>query len=45
MECFECDQSINPAKDFFITVNERKGPSRNFCSPTCTTTYLNDEEV
>lgn len=41
--CYECGRDIDPPKDFSITVNERKGPSRDFCSLVCATRYLNDE--
>lgn len=43
MDCYLCGMKFDPTKDFFITVNERKGPSRNFCSLDCTTEYVNDE--
>jgi hypothetical protein len=45
MNCVVCDKSFDPTKDFFITINERKGPSRNVCSLACATTYVNDEST
>jgi hypothetical protein len=41
--CPTCGTTFNPVDDFFITVNERKGPSINFDSLECATTYLEDE--
>lgn len=45
MDCEECQNSFDPAKDFFVTVHERKGRSRNFCSIPCATKYIDDDEV
>lgn len=44
MTCFTCGLEFDQTKDFFIVINERKGPSRNFDSLVCATTYLNDED-
>lgn len=41
--CQQCGTEFDPTKDFFITVNERKGPSVDLCSLVCTTAYLNEE--
>lgn len=42
-DCQLCGTEIDPAKDFYVTVNERKGPSLDFCSMSCAATYVNDE--
>lgn len=41
-DCFECEDEFDPAKDFFIVINERKGPSRDFCSMGCAQRYMED---
>ena len=40
--CPVCEEDFNPAKDFFITVNERKAASVDVCSLTCTIRYIEE---
>ena len=42
-ECAICEVKIDRAKEFYITVNERKGPSVDVCSLRCAAAYVNDE--
>lgn len=42
--CTQCGLSIDPTKDAYITIHERKGPSRDFCSMICANEYYDDEE-
>jgi len=41
-DCPICGSSFNRAKDFFITVNERKSASVDLCSLTCTIKYIEE---
>lgn len=41
--CPVCDAEFNAAKDFFITINERKAPSVNVCSLACATLYIKED--
>lgn len=41
--CPICGATFDPVKDFFITINERKGPAIDFDRLECATTYMENE--
>lgn len=40
--CF-CGKTIDRGKDFYVTVNGRKGPAYDFCSIECAAEFVADE--
>lgn len=42
MKCEWDGSDIDPTKDFFITINERKAASVNLCSRECFDNYMED---